>query len=346
MDIPAPEPRATVRGAWGRREPFSQGSMRSILAVSDLTSASDAALSAAAGLAARTGAELHVVHSLDVVGMPLWEALQEDVGKRIEDAESALAEQVRRTLPGELTLASCVIGFQSVRDAVLLRARGAGAGLIVFGAADPRTAAGAGYLRALHDTAGVAPAPCLLVRDPLVHPPVRVLLPLSAAEIGQGVLAAACEWLASLGPPDPTELQVLHVASGPREWRDAAPDLHREVRWARDQRQWSTRLRIRPSIRGSADPTGEILRAAAREAPDLVLLGPGCGVASSSRIVEEARPVLFRRLPCSVLLLPGTLPRCAHANRAGPPGSSGDPGIPAREAPEPPARMRLAAGGD
>jgi nucleotide-binding universal stress UspA family protein len=45
--------------------------MRSILAVSDLTPASDPALSAAAGLAVRSGAELHVLHSMDVVGMPL-----------------------------------------------------------------------------------------------------------------------------------------------------------------------------------------------------------------------------------------------------------------------------------
>ncbi|HEU0300309.1 MAG TPA: universal stress protein, partial [Longimicrobium sp.] len=83
--------------------------MRSILAVSDLTPASDTALSAAAGLAVRTGAELHVVHSMEVVGMPLWEALQADVGRRIEDAESALAEQVRRTVPGELAPASRVL---------------------------------------------------------------------------------------------------------------------------------------------------------------------------------------------------------------------------------------------
>src|SRR5687768_5448 len=110
--------------------------MRSILAVSDLTSASDAALSAAAGLAVRTGAELHVVHSMDVVGMPLWEALRVDVGKGIQDAERALAEQVRRTVPDEVTLASCTIGFHGVRNSVLLRARGVGAGLIAF-SADP-----------------------------------------------------------------------------------------------------------------------------------------------------------------------------------------------------------------
>jgi nucleotide-binding universal stress UspA family protein len=318
--------------------------MRSILAVSDLTPASDGALSAAACLAARTGAELHVVHSMDVVGMQLWEALQSDVGRRIEDAERALAEQVRRTVPDALTLASCTLGFHGARNSVLLRARGVGADLITFSAADPHTTGGGRYLRALQDTAAAASAPCLLVRDPLVHPPARVLLPLSAAEIGQGVLAGACEWLASLDPPVPTELQVLHVACELSAWRDAAPELDREVRRAREQRQWSTRLRIRRGIRWSADAHGEILRVAA-EMPDLVLLGPGRGVASSPGFAEETREILFRHLPCSVLVLPGTLPRHADGDAAAP-ASSTDPEGRAPEAPEPAERMELAADGD
>lgn len=319
--------------------------MRSILAVSDLTPASDAALSAAAGIAVRTGAELHVVHSMDVVGMPLWEALQSDVGRRIEDAEGALAQQVRRTIPDALTLASCTLGFHGSRNSVLLRARGVGADLIAFSAADARTTGGGRYLRALQDTAAAASAPCLLVRHPLVHPPARVLLPLSAAEIGQGVLADACNWMASLDPPASAELQVLHIASGPRQWRDAAPDLDREVRWAREQRQWSTRLRIRRRIRWNAASHVEILCAAAEETPDLVLLGPGCGVASSPGFAEETREILFRRLPCSVLVLPGTLPRRADEN-AGAPAPPTERETPVREAPEPAARMELAAAGD
>ena len=318
--------------------------MRSILAVSDLTPASDGALSAAAGLAARTGAGLHVVHSMDVVGMPLAEALRSDVGRRIEDAERALADQVRRTVPGGPTLASCTLGFHSVRSSVLLRARGVGAGLIVFSAAEPCTAGGARTLQALQDTAAAASAPCLLVRDPLVHPPARVLLPLSAAEIGQGVLADACDWLASLHSLAPTELQVLHVASGPREWRDAALDVDREVRWARDQRAWSARLRLRHSVGWGPVAHETVLRVAASEAPDLVLLAPGCGGAGPPEESEETRAILLRRLPCSVLVLPGTLPRRADENGA--PASHTDPQTPAREAPEPAARMEVAAGGD
>ena len=311
--------------------------MRSILAVSDLTPASDGTLSAAAGLALRSGAELHVVHSMEIVGMPLWEALQADVGRRIEDAERALAEQVRRVVPSELTLASCALGFHGVRNSVLLRARGVGADLIAFGAGDP-------HGRALQDAAGAASVPCLLVRDPLLHPPARVLLPLSAAEIGQGVLGDACGWLASLHPPAPTELQVLHVASGLREWRDLVPDLDAEVCRARDQRGWSARLRIRRSIRWSAAAHEEILRVAASEAPDLVLLGPGSGAAGSPGLLEKTRAILLRRLPCSVLVLAGTAPRRADEDGAGGPASSTDPETPARDATG--TMMELAASGD
>lgn len=324
--------------------------MRSILAVSDLTAASDGALSSAAALAVLTGAELHVVHSLEIVGMPLWEALQADVGRRIQDAECALAEQLRRAIPEGCTVASCTLGFHNLQDRVLLRAREAGAELVVFGAADPRTPGGARHLRVFEDVAGVVAVPCLLVRNPLDPPFVRVLLPLSAAEVGQGVLADACEWLTSLEPTPVhrpvTELQVLHVASESFEWRDLAPALGRELCWAGGQRPWQTRLRIRRSIRWNAAAHMEILRVTAEQAPDLVLLGPGCGVANSPAFLKDARDILCRRLPCSVLVLPGTLPRRGGADQACAPASSMDPRAPARDTLEPAAELELAAFGD
>jgi nucleotide-binding universal stress UspA family protein len=154
--------------------------MRSILAVSDLTPGSDEALSTAAGIAVRKGAELHVVHAMEIVGMPLREALHTDVGRRIRDAESALAEQVRRAVPDHCPIASCALDFQRIQDSVLLRAREVGADLLVLGAADPPPPGGAGHLRALHGLVGLAPVPCLLVRSPLGHALARVLVPLSA----------------------------------------------------------------------------------------------------------------------------------------------------------------------
>jgi hypothetical protein len=237
-----------------------------------------------------------------------------------------------------------VLGVHAVRSSVLLRARGAGAALIVFGGADGGTAGGGRCIRALQEVAAAASAPCLLVRDPLVHPPVRVLLPLSAGEIGQDVLADACGWLASLRPPASTELQVLHVASGPREWRGAALDLDREVRRARGERAWSGRLGIRHDVAWGPAAHEEILRVAAREAPDLVVLGPRAETASPSELPDEARTILIGRLPCSVLVLPGTLPRRADADGTGAPGASAHPAIAARD--EPPAIVELAAGGD
>ena len=141
--------------------------MRSILAVSDLTPGSDEALSTAAGIAVRKGAELHVVHSMEIVGMTLREALHTDVGRRIRDAESALAEQVRRAVPDHCPVASCALAFQRTQDAVLLRAREVGADLLVLGASDPPPPGGAGHLRALHALVELAPVPCLLVRNPL-----------------------------------------------------------------------------------------------------------------------------------------------------------------------------------
>ena len=280
--------------------------MRSILVVSDLTPGSDGALSTAARLAARTGAALHLVHPMEIVGMPLWEAVQTDVGRRIRDAETALAEQVRRAVPDGCALASRALHFQGLRDSVLLRVRETGADLVVFGAEED-VAGGARRARSLESLAGAAAVPCLLVRSPLHPPPLRVLLPLSAAEVGRGVLADACDWLTSLDPPVPSELQVLHVASGPRQWRDLAARLDDEVRRAGEQRRWFATLRIGRGIRWSVAADVEILRVAEETSPDLVVLGPGCGVADSPVDPQDARAVLVRRLPCSVLVLPGAL---------------------------------------
>jgi nucleotide-binding universal stress UspA family protein len=323
--------------------------MRAILAVLDLTDGSDEALATAARLAGLTGSSLHVVHSMEVVGMPLWEAIQTDVGRRIRDAKSALAEQLLRAVPGGCTVTSCALDFHNLQDSILLRAREAGADLIVFGAADPRTPGGARHLGALQDVAEVSAIPCLLVRKPLHHPFGRVLLPLSAAEIGQGVLADACDWLASLAGPARsgrplTELQVLHVASERREWREHSAELDRELDWARDQRQWTGCLRMRRSIRWSAAAHMEILSAAAGQAPDLVLLGPGCGTASSPDHARAARMVLLRRLPCPVLVLPGTLRADEEGGGSRLPPHQPEP--PAYEEPEAETVMEIAAAGD
>ncbi|HEU4556498.1 MAG TPA: universal stress protein [Longimicrobium sp.] len=279
--------------------------MRSILAVSDLTPGSDAALSTAACLAGRTGAALHLVHAMEIVGMPLWEAVQTDVGRRIRDAEGALAEQLGRALPDGCVAASCVLHFRSLHAAVPQRARDVGAGLVVLGTAD-RGSPGVLRMQALAN-AVAGSTPTLLVHAPLDHPPRRALLPLSAAEAGTGVLADACDWLTTLADPGRAELRVLHVASGPRQWRQLAAALDDEVRWAGEQRQWFGTLRITRGVRWSVAADEEILNAAAETAPDLVVLGPGCGVADSSVCARDARVTLLGNLPCPVLLLPGTL---------------------------------------
>ncbi|HEU5310303.1 MAG TPA: hypothetical protein VFV24_02515, partial [Candidatus Eisenbacteria bacterium] len=85
------------------------------------------------------------------------------------------------------------------------------------------------------------------------------------------------------------------------------------------------------------------LRVATEESPDLVLLGPACGVPGAPELLEETRAVLLRRLPCSALVLPGTLPPRADEDGAGAPAASEDPGTSAREEPE---GLELAAAGD
>jgi|GEM_PF-2030050 len=274
--------------------------MRSILVVSDLTHASDGVLRAAAVLAGNTGAELHVVHALGLVGLPLREAVERLCPSSRQRSEEALEEQLSRTLPAHVWAASAELDRQAPYAAALQRAREVEADLLLVGpeCVWPAEALRTGPLP--RRLASASAAPVLVVRG-LAALPRRVLVPVGPGDLRGRTLERACAWLRRLraggagGPRGIGDLHVLHVSPGLAEWRAIAPALDREIREV-EPLAWTEGFRVHRCVRWGSAPGGRIVETAAYESADLVVLGPGGGA---------TREWVTDRAPCSVLLLPG-----------------------------------------
>jgi nucleotide-binding universal stress UspA family protein len=272
--------------------------VRPILVVSDLTHASDEALRAAARLAARSGAALHVVHCAGLVGMPLREALP-----RLECAPPALlscrlGEQVRRAVPESQAARTVLrVEYRAVHDGAMEAARAVQAQLVVVGTDAMRSP-----LAAL---AAAADVPVLVVRDAAPPPFERVLVPLGAADLDAGTLRLACAWLrpfeGGAGAILP-QVHVVHVSRRLADWRRIGDRFEAEVRAVEeDIRRMGGVFHRHVRWSGAAWPA---IVAASRELDaDLVVLRPGPGDAPDDRagrtwtaVVEGARS--------NVLLLP------------------------------------------
>src|SRR5690606_38411221 len=113
--------------------------IESILVATDLGDTSDVVVRAAAGIAALFRATLHVVHALDLDVTPYTGARDEPrFGDRHAAAERALEEQLARTVPPDVVVASRRVETYVAHRAVIDAASGFGVGLIVLGPHRPR----------------------------------------------------------------------------------------------------------------------------------------------------------------------------------------------------------------
>lgn len=287
---------------------------RSILAVSDLSRASDAVLRTAARIALRAGAELHVVHAMGLLGISLGEALVLLHETHIRQTRDALEEQLARALPRRVRPASYGLDYQSAHLAVRHRAREIGAELVVIGPREPRMPGIRPGDLSLAEAAAHAGTPVLVVRAPLPWPPRRVLLPVNRSTLAAGVLDSAGAWLrrtfateAGPAPARTTALRVVHVARQLAGWREVAPLLDAELRRLEDGVAGEMGIRVRRSVRWGASASEQILGLATADRAELILLSAldesrGCEAEdreTTRRVLREAR--------CSVLLLPGAV---------------------------------------
>lgn len=295
--------------------------LRSILAATDLESGSDAIVRSAAILAARTGAELHLLHSLGLPAVPS-DGTMRSAGffAQLEWAQEALHAQAERTMPEGVRTASEKAIIYVAHKAILDRAREVSADLIVVG---PHRGAEAGA-RFLGTTADrvirTAEVPCLVVVKPLSERIRRIGVPLDCSDPSQGALEIALAWglqLASgaeAGGAGAPGIRVMHVGwpverdDDPQiEERTLRPQLERQVERAVAAVPGAESMDIGIEVLWENDPRDATARWAETAGIDLLVMGTHGRGGLERALIGSVASSVARHAPRPVLLVPPTL---------------------------------------
>lgn len=261
--------------------------LKSVLVASDLDASSASALRTAARLATLAEARLHLVHVAD---------------QPVSSGEARLRELFRETAPDGPGLESAQVVRGTPAEAIVDRAAQVDADVVILG---PHRR-GTGQQGELGSTAAsvvrTAPCPCLVTATELRLPLERVIAAIDLSEASSGVLSVALSWASALRPRGgETRLTALHVASNAGE--DTVERVREEVQRARARARGASFVEIDERLGPGSDPAGEILRRAASDLADLLVVGtrgadgPSSGLGSVSAAVARATP-------CPLLLVP------------------------------------------
>jgi universal stress protein E len=289
--------------------PFA--TIRSILVTTDLSPSSDGVLRAASDLAKRTGSELHVL-SVFAANSSVFAA---DTLPRavVEEAEGALASQVRRVLSEETAPASRVARFGSAADEIVDHASRVAADLIMLGAHRGGNVE-ASFLGTTTDRViRTAPVPCLVIRGSAAFSTRRIGVPVDFSALSDRALAITIRWFGRLDPAGPAgnddaaTFHVLHVQQ-PAERGSMKDEVTAETLDAHIERVLEAgpgeRPRIHAGVLQDASPEQTILRWAEESGLTLLVMGTeGRSEHGRARIGSVASAVA-RRSPCAVLLVP------------------------------------------
>lgn len=289
---------------------MARPAIHSILAASDLGPASDKVVQSAAALAGVLGAELHLLHVLDLSVLPRAEGAGSapSFPERIRQAEEALAEQVR-TLAPDARPASLRVMNQAVHEAILDRAEEVSAGLIALGA-HRGGGVGAHILGTTADRViRAAKVPCLVTSSHLAVPVRRIGVPTDFSEPSRDALDAALSLSLSLG--DAPEVRVFHVGWSVEREDDPgmekeklAPALQAEVSRAVSRLGRSLPATLRTEVLWGVSPAAMIVQHAEKAELDLLVLGTHGATGLKRFLIGSVASGVARQAPCPVLLVP------------------------------------------
>ncbi|HEX8363601.1 MAG TPA: universal stress protein [Longimicrobium sp.] len=314
--------------------------IRSVLAATDLSEASYEVLHAAAAIAQRTGAALHVLHVYDFPPNPYLDLLDgtPTFHDRVHSSEIAVDEQLAAALPPGLPAKSREVVIDVPHRAILARALAVSADLIVLG---PHRKGGLEQ-RILGSTADrvvrSAGVPCLVVRSHLNLPLHRVVVPVDLSDPAREALDLALDWGWQLGPRGAPsvgpalDLRVVHVLpaaligvdSMPAGHARVGPELHRDVAAALGQSAHGTDICVREELLWGKSEAEEIVRYAAEEGAGLLVLATHGRGAVSRALLGSVTSAVARDARACVLLVPPAMWRSwdegevpAHLNAGG-----------------------------
>jgi len=290
--------------------------LRSILFASDLRESAAGFIASAAALAARTGAELHVVHAVEFHTIP-YSAVSAatDYQSRVHDARDALANLIRRSLPAGVEVASQQVRTDAGPKLILERAREVAADLIVIGPARSRPFRGPILGNTADRLVGSVEIPVLVLGERSDLQLRQVVVPIDLADPARGAIDQGLIWASALGSgetveEDGGEVRVLYVI--PNRYRDEestfaglviTPQLQLEIEDAQQRVLSASNVRVRAETVWGDTPAEEIVRYVEQDTDLLVLGTHGYGAIGRALIGSVASKVV-RAASCPMLLVP------------------------------------------
>jgi nucleotide-binding universal stress UspA family protein len=276
--------------------------LEKVLAATDCTPTSDAALAAAGRLAAVAEARLHVIHAVP----------SGNETSRADRGDEKLVSGIEATLERLGAHAKYEIDIMLGRpaDSISRVAERIGADLIVLGrgatpaGADAHPVGSTAYAVVTRST-----KPCLVIRRPARVPLRCALVGIDTSEAARGALLVALSWTSALRSrataAEPTTLTALHVAAESRSYHDsrARRIVEREIEQLRTLAgEWAGITVESVTVEG-ADVAATIARQASEQHCDLVVLGTR-GLGDSTSGLGSVSAEVVRRLDAPILLVP------------------------------------------
>jgi nucleotide-binding universal stress UspA family protein len=263
--------------------------LKSVLVATDLDESSPSTLRTAVRLAALAGAKLHLVHVAD---------------RPVPGDEGRLRELFHGTAPDAPRPESAqVVHGVPAQRAIVDRAARVDADVVILG---PHRRGGTGQAGELGSTAAsvvrTAACPCLVTATELRLPLERVIAAIDLSEAGGGVLSVALSWASALRPREgKARLMALHVTAAPGE--DTVQRVRDEVQRARTRAGGAAFVEIDERLGPGSAPAEEILRHAASDSADLLVVGTR-GAEQGASSLGSVSAAVARATPCPLLLVP------------------------------------------
>jgi len=266
--------------------------LRTVLVATDLDDASLPAVRAAAELAHLAGARLHAVYAADTPDAEAGRSLAVHL-RRAGIDPARLAGSSVKPGPAHLAVAECAERLRA--DAVVLGPHRPAEGRPGIGSTADRVVRTVG-------------TPCLVVPGDFRLPLGRVLAPVDLSAAARGSLLVALTWASALRRrvrgDGASELCVLHVAEADAETPDEArAALHEEVEAVCSRAAGFAGVRVREAVE-EGDAAEGILRHAAADAPDLLVLGTRGQGADGGDLLGSVSSAVVRRAEWPILLVP------------------------------------------
>lgn len=261
--------------------------LKSVLVAVDLDEPSPEALRAAARLASLAGARLSLLHVAD---------------PPVEDGEARLRQAFRSVAPEAGAPDRVQVARGSAAEVIVAEAARVEADVVILG---PHRRRG-GEAGALGSTAAsvvrAAGCPCLVTATDVRLPLERIIAAIDSSPAAGGVLSVALSWASALRPRGgKPRLATLHVA--PASDPSAQRRLPEEIQRARERAGGASHVEMVEWAGRGSEPAEEILRRAAADAADLLVVGTR-GARRTPSGMGSVSAAVARAAPCPLLLVP------------------------------------------